>query len=502
MKKATFTYNTLFMTGANAITRFTGFLYRIFLSRYIGAEGLGVYGLIVPIYAICCSIVASGIPTASMKLVSESTANEDKPLSKALTNAALKIVLILSLILFFILLFFFKPISMLLGDTRTIPSVIILAFAVLITGFENVYKSTFYAFNKVSVPAVTEIAEQLFRIFVVITLLIYYAKDNITLSSAVLTFGIFAGELLSFIILSYNYRKLTSKIEKKKHKQATSMVLEIAAPITISRTAETILSSVSNILIPAMLMIYGFDRSEATGSLGVISGMIMPLLYLPCIFTNALSVNIVPFVSSNLCKSNYGAVIRKMEKCLVVTTLFTLPCAILMIVYASPIAEILFDNQQVKALLPPMVIGGVAATFRHIFNSVMNACGKAKESSIYSFTANILGLFLICILIPYIGISGFVISYIVSNVFALILSIIVTSKELHLDNTVSAQILFSTLPGILLYFFSSSLFNALSRTLSPYLSFISSCGISIIFYIFIVFLFFVEKKIIFFSKKT
>ena len=204
-----FTYNTIFMSGANIITRLIGFAYRIFLSRFIGAGGLGLFALISPVYSVCCAIVASGLPVASMKNVSESIAKNDKRAAKTATLASLTLVLIISLLIFLILIFSAPLLSILLGDKRTLPSLYILCPAILITGFENIYKSSFYADRLVKIPAVTEIAEQLFRILTVVFLIVFYAKDNITLSSAVLTFGIFAGEALSLIILIISYNKST-----------------------------------------------------------------------------------------------------------------------------------------------------------------------------------------------------------------------------------------------------------------------------------------------------
>ena len=46
--KSTLLTGTLFLTLAGILTRIIGFFYRIFLSRTIGAEGLGIYQLIAP----------------------------------------------------------------------------------------------------------------------------------------------------------------------------------------------------------------------------------------------------------------------------------------------------------------------------------------------------------------------------------------------------------------------------------------------------------------------
>ena len=52
------------LTLAGIATRFIGFFYKIFLSHAIGAEGLGIYQLVFPVYALCFALVVSGIQTA------------------------------------------------------------------------------------------------------------------------------------------------------------------------------------------------------------------------------------------------------------------------------------------------------------------------------------------------------------------------------------------------------------------------------------------------------
>mgnify|MGYP006886508714 CR=1 FL=1 len=47
VKRTLFT-GTLLLTTAGILSRFIGFFYKIFLSRTIGAEGLGIYQLIFP----------------------------------------------------------------------------------------------------------------------------------------------------------------------------------------------------------------------------------------------------------------------------------------------------------------------------------------------------------------------------------------------------------------------------------------------------------------------
>lgn len=43
---------TAILTCAGTLSRLIGFFYRIFLSRTIGAQGLGIYQMIFPVYAL------------------------------------------------------------------------------------------------------------------------------------------------------------------------------------------------------------------------------------------------------------------------------------------------------------------------------------------------------------------------------------------------------------------------------------------------------------------
>ncbi len=52
MSKNTIIKGALILTLANIITRILGFVYRIYMSNLIGAEGMGLYQLIMPVYTI------------------------------------------------------------------------------------------------------------------------------------------------------------------------------------------------------------------------------------------------------------------------------------------------------------------------------------------------------------------------------------------------------------------------------------------------------------------
>ena len=71
MSKNLIIKGAIILTLANIITRILGFVYRIYMSNVIGAEGMGLYQLIMPIYMLAWSISSSGFSTTISKLVAE-----------------------------------------------------------------------------------------------------------------------------------------------------------------------------------------------------------------------------------------------------------------------------------------------------------------------------------------------------------------------------------------------------------------------------------------------
>ena len=59
---------TLLLTATGLAGQGLGFLYRIALSRQIGAEVMGLYQLIMPVYSVLLSLTAVGLTAAVSNL--------------------------------------------------------------------------------------------------------------------------------------------------------------------------------------------------------------------------------------------------------------------------------------------------------------------------------------------------------------------------------------------------------------------------------------------------
>ena len=128
--KSSLITGTLLLTIAGVLTRIIGFFYRIFLSRVIGAEGLGIYQLTAPVMALGFAITSTGIQTAISRFVSNEIGKKNPGGARSYLFCGLWLSLLLS-VLFSVILW--KNTDFIarawLGDARCAPLLSILSLS-------------------------------------------------------------------------------------------------------------------------------------------------------------------------------------------------------------------------------------------------------------------------------------------------------------------------------------------------------------------------------------
>ena len=71
MKKNSFIQGAVILAVSGIIVKLIGAVSRIYLSRLLGGEGIGLYQMAYPIYLLCLSISTAGLPVAISIMVSE-----------------------------------------------------------------------------------------------------------------------------------------------------------------------------------------------------------------------------------------------------------------------------------------------------------------------------------------------------------------------------------------------------------------------------------------------
>ena len=78
LKKFTFLKNAAIMTITAFILRGLGIVLRVYLSKKIGAEGMGLYQVILSVYMLSATFATAGVSTASIQVVNDEMAKGTK----------------------------------------------------------------------------------------------------------------------------------------------------------------------------------------------------------------------------------------------------------------------------------------------------------------------------------------------------------------------------------------------------------------------------------------
>ena len=193
--KSTLLTGTLFLTLAGILTRIIGFFYRIFLSRTIGAEGLGIYQLIAPVTAICFAFTAAGIQTSISKFVSMEVGRKNDAGAKTYLSIGLFISLCLSTLCSFFLYHYadFIAVSW-LGDKRCTPLLAVLSFSFIPCCIHACINGYYYGLKKTAVPSLCQLTEQFARVGSVYLMYQIAVSEGKSLTLSMVVWGIVCGE--------------------------------------------------------------------------------------------------------------------------------------------------------------------------------------------------------------------------------------------------------------------------------------------------------------------
>lgn len=435
--KSSLIKGTLILTSAGFLTRILGFFYRIFLSNTMGAEALGVYQLVFPIYGICFTIFASGIQTAISTLVANELGKQRYPgIMKVLRTGGL-ISVSLALILSF---FTYRYSSFLavhiLREPATASSLKILAICFPFCGITSCINGYYYGLKKAGIPATTQLLEQIVRVLAVYFIAASAGGGDLKVTCDLAVLGIVFGEIASQLYnvgsmflgrtsrklrnLSESYSTLDNKPSgssyyKTKGDGLTTGLVKMSIPLTANRLLISILHSMEAILIPSMLKKYGLSNEEALSIFGVLSGMSIPFIMFPSAITNSLSVLLLPTISEAQSAGN-DTLIRKTSAITIkYSLLIGIVSTAVFITFGQELGDLVYHNSLSGNFL---IILAWLCPFMYItttLNSIINGLGLVH----LTFAGSVLGLLvriaIIMFLVPMQGINGYLISLLVSQ---------------------------------------------------------------------------------------
>ena len=213
MDKDNFLKNSFLLIASNITTGILGFIFSIYLSKVLGAEGMGLYNLVMPIYNLFICLMTAGIVASISKITAVYA-------QKCEHNNIVKTIRVVSLFniswafLIGLLVFFSAPMLGKYGvnDIRTIKAIRVICPAMVCIAISNILKGYFYGTSKIVVPAIIDILEKAMRI-ITVSVLIFLTQAKtlesmVTLATVALCIGEFQSLFFLFIYYKYSINKV------------------------------------------------------------------------------------------------------------------------------------------------------------------------------------------------------------------------------------------------------------------------------------------------------
>lgn len=300
---------TLLLTVTGLSSRVIGFFYRIFLSRIIGAEGLGIYQLIFPVFALCIAFSSSGIQTAVSRFVAAAD-HKNTGMSYLYAGLVLSVGIALSLTVILISYSDFIAIHI-LDEARCAPLLVILSYCLIPASVHACINGYYYGKKKTLVPSVSQLMEQVVRVLSVYTLYLICLEKSYPITPSIAVWGIVCGELASslFSVSCLHFKKCSRHI-KRIFKELSLFAL----PLTTNHVAYHLFSSIEAILIPICLKKYGYSNQDALSVFGIFTGMAMPMILFPNVLVNSVSVLLMPAISEAYARKDFHLIRLTIKK--------------------------------------------------------------------------------------------------------------------------------------------------------------------------------------------
>ena len=397
--------NASVVTGLSVAERGLGFLYRIVLSRLIGAEGLGLYQVALSLFSLFLTIGTGGLPITLSRMLTKSKAEHRPNDGAAATAAGFTLALLLTLPFAILLFLFGGKLGFLFSDERAFRVFRILLLGLCLSSIYAVVRGYFWGQKEFLLPSILEIAEESVMVIVGVVLLQNVASPSSGAEKA--AWAVVISYLFSFTASLVCFFVKGGKLASPKSQ--LKPLFNATMPITSVRASSSLVNSAVAVLLPLMLVRAGMKSGEATALFGIVSGMVLPLLFMPSTLIGSLSLVLVPELAEDYYKHNHERLIKNVERGLKFA--FLVACALIPIFFAlgKEIGQLAFSNETAGELLVTSAVILLPMSLTMISTSMLNSMGFEKQTFLFYFLGAAALLVSVLLLPAICGIYAYVI---------------------------------------------------------------------------------------------
>ena len=430
MKKAAkrIFWNALLLTAATLLVRTVSVTFGVYISNLAGAEAMGLFSLMAGVYGFALTLATSGIHLGVTHTVVEAVEDGKGARVRTVMRRAVAYALGFGTLAAVLLIGLAHPIGLYwLKDARTVTSLRLFGVTLPLIALSSAMGGYFTAVRRTYKSAAVQVAEQGVKILATMYLLAALSGGGVERTLCALVLGGALAEISSFLINLTLYlldrHRHFERGEDVERTHEGRKLLKIALPVALASYVRSGLITLEHVLIPEGLRNSGSSHAAALAAYGSIQGMALPIILYPAALISAFSGLLVPELAECRVKGS-GCRIRYMiSRVWWLALLFSIGVAGILVCFSAEIGEALYPNTDtgyyIRLLAPLIPIMYV--------DTATDAMMKGLGEQVYSMNVNILdaliSVVLVWLLVPRMGIVGYLVTVYFSETFNTVLSI-------------------------------------------------------------------------------
>ena len=414
--------HTLLLSLASVWMRGVSMLFQVWLSRRMGAGGIGLLQLIQTVGFLAATLGTAGVRVASMYLAAQERGRHSPAGVRQATVCCLRYGCMVSLCAGTALFFAAPWISRfwLAAPEAALPLRLFGIF-LPVSCLCSVLGGWFTACVKIKQLTLVEILMQLVVLAAAALFLSRCRTPAQSCCAIMLANGL--GDSCMLLVLYTLYRLAQRGVPAQTRPGMWRQLLRLCLPLAGSDLLRSGLSTAEHLMIPRGLAAFGLRQQGAMAAYGVIHGMVFPILMFPATLLYALADLLVPELARCSAANSHTRIHYLTSRCLKMGLLFACAVAGLLYCIAAPLAEVIYDEPlagRYLQLFAPLVLMLYPDA---IVDSMLKGLGQQVASVRYNSITSALDILLLGISLPRWGMDGYFWSFTIAHGVNFFLSI-------------------------------------------------------------------------------
>ncbi|MGN0823708.1 MAG: oligosaccharide flippase family protein [Candidatus Coproplasma sp.] len=370
------------VTIFSIIEKTLSFIYRIILSRTIGAEGLGIYQICLSVFSVFLTVAATGIPVTVSRLIAKNSATGKPHAKHAVVTSGVLCSLIFTVPVALFLFFGKDLYSFLFPDRDYVNIFLILLPGLVLTSVYAVIRGSFWGNMQFLPYSIIELAEDAVMVVCGCILIGFASSAEGGAKAAVI--AVLISYIFSFAVSLFWYFYTGGKFVNPKGQ--FKPLFTAALPVTAMRTSTSVLNSCVAMFLPALLAYAcGYSNSQALAIYGAVLGMSVPVLFIPSPIISSIAVVVAPQMSENFYSNRTDLLKRDVEKTLKSSVLIATVLIPLLFTEGKDVGLFLYDNALSGEIISNFSVMMLPMCLSMITTTVLNSMHYEIKTLIYYF---------------------------------------------------------------------------------------------------------------------